>query len=186
MLDLTSHYWPRYCEENVWHLCAALPPGIDDAHALFVTGRAGRVAMWHQRAAGHPDSPVAWDYHVVLLGRVDGEWQIWDADSDLTSPCPARHYLDASFRALPPRHAGLRPRFRLVEAETYHRALRSDRSHMRRADGSWHSPPPPGNPIGSGTNLMRFLDGDADFLGRVCDLSALLGWLAVRSAPHRS
>lgn len=182
VLDLETQYWPRYCEENVWHLCGALPVEIARAHVLLISNAHRGVAMWSQRATGSRTQPVVWDYHVVLLGLLDDLWQIWDADYGRPSPELAERYLDASFLPLPDEYAGLRPRFRIVEADVYRRTLCSDRHHMQAPDGSWLSPPPPTAPIGSGSNLMRLIDTQADFVGRVCNLRSLREWLSTRCA----
>jgi len=183
LLDLKRSHWPGYCEENVWHLCGALPERIEHTHVLVISNARRTLAMWRQRASGSTEQPVIWDYHVVLLGQASGRWWIWDADSTLPSPQPAQHYLEASFRPLPAEHAELRPSFRVVAADLYRRTLSSDRSHMRATDGGWLAPPPPGEGIGNGMNLMRFVDMQTEFVGQVLDLMALRAWLAARP-PH--
>jgi hypothetical protein len=170
-------YWPRYCEENVWHLCGALGEDVDEAFAVFVSSPGERVAVWCQRAGRGRDRVIAWDYHVVLLQRRGALWEFVDPDSTLSAvpgaPVPAAEYLDRSFRPLPRLYATLRPRFRLVPAADYRRHLCSDRSHMRTRSGRWHSPPPPWPCIGEGTNLMRFVDMRGAWLGEVLDLAGL-------------
>jgi hypothetical protein len=42
-----------------------------------------------------------------------------------------------------------------------------------RVGSTWLSPPPPWPAIGEGTNLMRFIDMQADFLGEVLELEDL-------------
>ena len=49
-----------------------------------------------------------------------------------------------------------------------------DRSHMRRPDGTWRSPPPAGPVIGVGSNLMRFVDMSTEFEGELLDRAELL------------
>lgn len=166
-----TYDWPFYCEENVWHAIAALGPDSDPAWAIFVSNPAGGVAMWEQRIAA-PDSPVVWDYHVVLGVDPGREWKVLDVDCRLGPWLPAGRWLAASFRPLPRNLRHFAPCFRLVPAETYRRELRSDRSHMRRGT-RWLRKPPPWPPIGDGTNLMRFVDVQRDFLGEVLDLEGL-------------
>ena len=179
-MDASRHYWPCYCEENVWHACGELPPDVGEALVAFISNPSRLVAMWCQRSATSAGESVIWDYHVILLMRREAVWQVLDPDCALPVPAPAERYLDFSFPPLPEQWAQQRPRFRLVPAADYRRELCSYRSHMRAPDGSWLSPPPPGPCIGQGTNLMRFIDTEADFLGEVCDLEGLRRRLAVR------
>lgn len=183
LLDVARHHWPRYCEECVWHLCGELPACIEDAAALIVSNAQRGVALWQQRAAPARDRPIAWDYHVVLIGRVEDRWWIWDPDSTLPCPVPALTWLDATFPPIAEAHARFRPRFRLVPAATYRSELRSDRRHMRRRDGSWRAPPPPGPPIGEGSNLMQLVDVTSEFLGERHDLASLRSRLSGVPAP---
>jgi hypothetical protein len=178
-MEASRHYWPFYCEENIWHACGELPLDVGEALVAFISNPARLVAMWCQRSAHSSEEPVIWDYHVILLMRREAVWQVLDPDSTLPAPAPAARYLGASFPPLPEEWARQRPRFRLVPAADYRRELRSDRSHMRAPDGSWLREPPPGPCIGQGTNLMRFVDTEADFLGEVCDLAGLRARLGV-------
>ena len=187
-----AHYCPFYCEENVWHLCAAPRLAAAERRVLFISNRGRQVVIWGQRLAPRPELPVAWDYHVVLLLRPPADrWQVLDLDGRQPQPRPAEDWLAGSFPptvAVPER---LRPRFRLVDAELYRRHLRSDRRHMRHHDGRYLRPPPPwapicGEPLGddSGSNLARFVDTeDTDFVGNCFDLPDLRAWLAQPHAP---
>lgn len=167
----TDHLYQAYwCEENVYHLAREPALAARPRHVVFISNEARAVAMWSQRA-GRPGGAMAWDYHVVLL--VAEPWEVWDLDSLLGCPVAARAYLRGSF------HAGLpeeyHPRFRLVDAEIFAAAFASDRSHMRSGD-RYRKPPPPWPPIGVPervSNLMRFVDVSAPFLGEVIDLAEL-------------
>jgi hypothetical protein len=171
-------YQPFYCEENVWRLCADPRVGDGERLVAWITGpagpdgRAGNCALWHQRAAA-PGEPILWDYHTILLVR-DAAWRVWDLDTDLGLPLAAEDYLAATFadqRLVPPRW---RARFRVMYAGDYARTLASDRSHMRRPDGSWLRPPPEWAPPGDGgSNVARFLDLTTPFIGEVVDLAGL-------------
>ena len=172
-MDLSRYYWPGYCEESIWHLCGELRAAGDEALVAFVSNSLRHVAMWCQRTARADGEPVIWDYHVILMTRREAVWQVLDPNCTLPAPTPAAHYLETSFPPLPKRWIPFRPQFRLLSAIDYRRELCSDRSHMRAPDGSWLSPPPSGPCIGRGTNLMRFVDMEADFLGQVCDLAGL-------------
>jgi hypothetical protein len=180
LIDLQANYWPSYCEENVWHLCRELPAGVDRAFVAFISNADRQVAIGHQRSASSPIGVVVWDYHVILLiETIDGR-HVLDADSTLDAPTPLDVYLSCSFRELPDELSPQRPRFRLIEAAEYRRSLRTDRRHMRKADGSWRSPPPPTPCIGVGSNLMRFVDMERDFIGDVHDLASLRRWAGIR------
>lgn len=164
-------YWPYYCEENIWQLCGE--PRFAEAQVVFISNPRRQVALWAQRAAEDPLEPVIWDYHVVLLATSDAGSEVWDLDSALGFPVPARHYLDLTFAGTYYLPTSFAPRFRLLPAADYRRHLASDRSHMRRADGTFLHPPPPWDPPGEGGNLMRFVEMESRFLGQVCDLSGL-------------
>ena len=171
---LRSPYHPRYCEENAWHLCGERELIGDEASVIFVSNQQQAVAMWAQRAAG-PGVPVAWDYHVFVVARTGG-WQVWDPDTLLGYPVGLELYLADSFATVGVQPARFDPRFRVVAGEEYRSTLRSDRSHMREADGSWHAPPPPWPPIGDACqppNLPRFIDLGDPFIGRIVDLAGV-------------
>ena len=167
-------YHPRYCEENAWHLCGLCELEGAEASVVVVSNRHRAVAMWAQRAAG-PGVPVAWDYHVFVVARTGG-WQVWDPDTLLGYPVGLERYLADSFATAGVQPARFDPRFRVVAASEYRSALSSDRSHMRGADGRWLAPPPPWPPIGADRappNLLRFVDLDDPYIGRLGDLTGL-------------
>ncbi len=182
-----ARYRARYCEENVWHICAPDLLSGRRAWVIFVSNDEREVAVWHQRAARGEEAPILWDYHVVLWVEPSegepGEGLVLDLDSRLPLPCPVRLWLQASFPELREEYARFRPRFRVIEAARYRSALCTDRSHMRRADGHYRAPPPEREPIGQGTNLMRFVDMRRPFLGDVLDLPGLLTRLEAVAPP---
>lgn len=171
--DPTSYrYHAFYCEENVYHLAREPDLAGRRREVVFISNATRSVAMWNQRAAGGRGRVLLWDYHVVLL--VQDPWEIWDLDTLLGFPLPAAEYLRRSFRADLPEH--YLPRFRVVDAGAFTEAFASDRAHMRRRDGRWQRPPPPWPAIGvpeRESNLMRFVDTSAPFLGEVLDLGEL-------------
>ena len=140
-------------EENVWWLLCRLLERSDvhSAHCLFISNPTRHVLMQHQRAGSPKHSGQSvWDYHVVALASTNplatapsshgARWFVLDVDSTLPFPCPLAAYFHASFPSGV--HAQLQPLFRLVSAADYTAQFASDRSHMRREDGSWHAPPP--------------------------------------------
>lgn len=173
-----AQYCAYYCEENIWQLCSHVLPRCEQAAVCIVSSRQQRVAMWRQQAAPAVGIPVVWDYHVVMACQRAGEsWEIIDLDTLLPRPVGAGDYLDATF---PPREslpADLAPMFRWIEAEQYRDVLRSDRSHMRDADGTFRRPPPPWPAIGQqgqrGSNLALLTDMTQQTVGELVDLPTL-------------
>lgn len=160
-------YAPFYCEENVLRLCPTLGP---DAFAVLVTNAARQVEMLGQRAGGPGPGAVLWDYHAFGLERRD-RWVVWDLDTTLGFPVPAGAYLRRSFPPAPAKA----PLFRVIAAADYVREFRSDRSHMRRADGTWAAPPPhwPPSTGRGGVPLAALLDPRRACLGEVLTLEAM-------------
>ncbi|MEM6792575.1 MAG: hypothetical protein AAF725_01215 [Acidobacteriota bacterium] len=165
-------YAQNYCEENVWQLSRhpQLPAGV--RYAVFISSLAGRCAMWSQRAAEQPGSPVIWDYHAVLMV----ESQIFDLDCTAGLPLSLRRYLEVTFPFGNEVDPELRPSFRVIEAGEFRRTFASDRSHMRGADGGWLHPPPEWPAIlapGQTMNLPSFIDMRPAGFGEILDLELL-------------
>jgi hypothetical protein len=120
--------------------------------------------MRHQRAGA--GKPVLWDYHAVLLAG----GKIWDLETTLGFPVDVNFWARESFPVGHPNHA---PRFRVIDAPTYLSTFASDRSHMLGPAGVPLKPFPPRPRIGTGMNLMRFVDMDSPFVGEIVDLDAL-------------
>jgi hypothetical protein len=168
-------YVANYCEENVWHLAAAddLEPGI--RRVVMVASLGDAVPLWCQRAAPAPGEVVLWDYHVFLA--VSGASPlIYDLDTTLPFPCPLEVYVAQTFGPGRDAPTEFQPRFRVIEAGEYRRSLGSDRSHMRRDDGSWTSPPPSwAAPQGEALPLLAAIDmEDRSLPGQVYDLVGLM------------
>ncbi|MCP4753769.1 MAG: hypothetical protein GY866_23030 [Proteobacteria bacterium] len=161
------HYWPFYCEENIWHLSRST--GLADLvpKVVFISNPGKRCALANQRAAN--GGFVIWDYHVVMM--TDGK--IWDLDTLLPFPCLMSEYLERSF--MPELDDEFRSFFRVVEADDFIGAFASDRSHMLDEQGDYLHPPPPWPAINPGreTNLHRFVDMKLPFLGRILDLAGM-------------
>jgi hypothetical protein len=142
-------YAPYYCEENVWRLLAREELAGWETQAVGVFGRGRTVAVYSQKRGRPGDGLVFWDYHVFALARSGAERFVLDFDTSLPFATGARAYLEESFPQRPdsscldPRHA---PLFRVMPGDEYVRRLSSERSHMRRLDGSWLAPPPPWDP----------------------------------------
>lgn len=160
-------YAPFYCEENVLRLCPSLGR---EAFAVLVTNAGRRIEMLRQQAGGHGNATVRWDYHAFAMSRRE-RWMVWDFDTTLAWPTPASEYLLLSFV----RRTQEAPLFRVVAAGDYARQFRSDRSHMRRPDGTWSATPPPWPPADGtgGVRLAELLDPASPCLGEVLTLRAM-------------
>lgn len=145
-------YQPYYCEENVWQLCRRLDP---PCAALFVSNARQQVVVFAQRAAGALPY-VVWDYHVVALAGAGDAWAVHDPDCLAGSPLPLARWLAVSFPHVGRADPAYDPRFRVVDGAAYVSGLRTDRRHMREAEG-WRAPPPPWGPIGEGFNLFDYV-----------------------------
>jgi len=165
-------YQAYYCEENVWWLCREAVTAAVACRVVFISNAERRVLLEQQRA--HGSGRVVWDYHVILL-VADGAAAVWDLDTRLGVPCPARTYFDRTFpTAAPP---DLRPQFRVVDGARFLATFSTDRRHMRTPDGGWTQPPPawaPPQATGSAHNLERFVDVSAPFEGELLDRAAMV------------
>jgi hypothetical protein len=137
-------YQAFWCEENIWHLATHPAPGTGERLVLVITGAEAEVACWNQRA-GRPGQPILWDYHVVLAVRATA-WLIWDLDTRLGAPVPATAWLHGTFPQPERVREDFQPRFGVFTSAEWVSGFGSDRSHMRRADGTWHQPLPPWPP----------------------------------------
>jgi len=176
-------YAPYWCEENVARFLSRSEFLETDSRALLISNLSRSVAMLAQRAGTGRDGFVSWDYHVVALVR-DGnsrEFALFDFDTTLGFPVRAGDWIFDSF----PREieSRFRPLFRLLPGREYVESLASDRSHMRKPDGSWAAPPPPWPPFGMGrsNNLADLLDMSRGLPGVVLDRPGLEAFCAARS-----
>jgi protein N-terminal glutamine amidohydrolase len=167
-----GNYWPSYCEENVWHLCATSQ--VDWRSAVLISN-ANRTVYFHgQRAGQGADKALVWDYHVICLERRAKTTWVLDADCAHGFEMPLTNYLSLSFPELGADYASWRPRFRVIDGIEYRDGLASNRSHMRDANGAWLARPPPWACIGDGHNLGRLIDlDDSSSLGTVMDYCEL-------------
>uniref|UniRef100_A0A3Q3XIG4 Protein N-terminal glutamine amidohydrolase n=1 Tax=Mola mola TaxID=94237 RepID=A0A3Q3XIG4_MOLML len=134
-------------EENVWKLCEFVreerTAPLEELLVVFISNENRTVPLWKQRSA-HGDQPVIWDYHVILLQvGVQSEPLVYDLDSELSFPCRLQLYAHQALRS----DRGIKPKLRVVPADSFLLNFASDRSHMRNPDGSWKMPPPLYPPI---------------------------------------
>jgi hypothetical protein len=160
----------------------ARPEFRDQATWAVLVSNAPREVILLRQKAGRPvDGLVHWDYHVfaVAVDPVQGRIAL-DLDSDLPFPCPLAGYLAETFPADVQR--AFEPRFRVLKGSEYAEDLVSDRSHMRRPDGSWMAPPPPWPAPGSGSgrsgNLMGWTDTRRRSPGALYDRSRMAAFAA--------
>jgi hypothetical protein len=152
-------YQEYYCEENVWRLLAGPVLGETVAWGVVVSNVSRNVVVLRQRSGRPVDGLIHWDYHVfaIIVDPVEGKMAL-DLDSDLPFPCPLGRYLRDTFPS--DVQSRVAPRFRVIKGGDYVTNLVSDRSHMRRADGSWIAPPPtwpaPGEGTGKASNIMEW------------------------------
>ncbi|XP_055081169.1 protein N-terminal glutamine amidohydrolase isoform X2 [Periophthalmus magnuspinnatus] len=154
-------YTSCYCEENVWHLCSwfrsEAEVQLQELYVLFISN--------HHRT----------DYHVVLLwSRPSLDPLIFDLDSVLDFPCSLQEYTTQALRSdqdLNPQYHRL---IRVIPADLFLQKFSSDRSHMKKPDGTWTMPPPSYPPIQTqetSTNLELFIQMKQDQgLGQVHSL----------------
>jgi hypothetical protein len=151
-----ADYRPYYCEENVWRLLARPELGDVASWAVIASNAAREIICLRQRAGRPVDGLVRWDYHVFAVADdpVAGRLAL-DLDSDLPFPGPLARYLGLSFP--PDVQPAFAPTFRVIKGSDFVAGFVSDRSHMRRPDGSWIAPPPPWPAPGSGSGRPSIL-----------------------------
>ncbi|VDL72778.1 unnamed protein product [Nippostrongylus brasiliensis] len=117
-----------------------------------------------------------WDYHVILLQRLEGaDILVWDLDTVLSFPCNFEKYFKESINPaqwnIPPEYGRY---FRIIPCQEYLQHFSSDRSHMLAEDGTWMSPPPAWDPILKNglNNIEDFISMDQDILK---DISVVVG-----------
>ncbi|XP_037329938.1 protein N-terminal glutamine amidohydrolase isoform X2 [Pungitius pungitius] len=145
-------YTSCYCEENVWKLCEFVrserTAPLEELFVVFISNENRKVPLWKQRS-GHGEQPVIWDYHVVMLQALRSDRTIQ----------PAYHRM-----------------LRVIPADSFLLNFASDRSHMKKSDGSWGMPPPLYPPIHT-TECQMNLE---DFIS----MKPAVGWGEVFTLDH--
>ena len=169
-------YTPFYCEENIWHLAQAECFRGLDAFVVIISGEGDYRRLWFQSLAVDQESPVFWDYHVLLLVFNSG-WQVWDLDTTLGLPVTAETYFQKTFLNSSIDLDNCDVILRLIASGSYVQSFSSDRSHMKSSTGEWLAPPPEWPAIlnESKSNLLEWLDVDRDGPGQVQTLSEMMG-----------
>uniref|UniRef100_A0A5S6QE48 Protein N-terminal glutamine amidohydrolase n=1 Tax=Trichuris muris TaxID=70415 RepID=A0A5S6QE48_TRIMR len=153
-------YCAGYCEENVYLLVAGVRDRcgcstLSGLVVVFISNPGKSVPIWKQRVGQQEcDGLAVWDYHVILIDKtLRHEVMVFDLDTTLSFPCSFDNYVRCALRddhIVSPQHKRL---FHLIPAEFYYHNFASDRSGMRRPDGSWISPPPSWKPIQRNNNV---------------------------------
>ena len=185
----TCAYTASYCEENIYLLIRQLAERfkleLPSLFAVFISNRARATPLFQQRAGRGEHKLCLWDYHVLLLCRLEAaagdpagiavagaalaagqqaqSTLVLDLDTLLPFPCPLPVYateaLQAGCISLPPE---LHRVYRVVPARLLLRHFASDRRHMLDEGGSWLASPPPYPPIvtpyGTANSLHHYLD----------------------------
>ena len=153
---MNIRHTPYYCEENIWHLAQQAEFVEMKMFVVIVSNEARCCPFFYQQVSDSPEKAIWWDYHVILLCKSQF-WSVWDLDSTIPSPVTFTEYYNKTFNFDTNIKASLFPLFRIVLAEKYISHFSSDRSHMRRTDGSWIAPPPEW-PIIMNEDKNTFLD----------------------------
>eukprot|EP01083_Nonionella_stella_P227263 806486_1 len=202
-----------YCEENVWRLAFRRICGLHDSvknsggkenvthHVVFISNTERCCPMLYQKASEYPLQPCYWDYHVILIestnivvkGKSHRNICVLDMDSCLEYPTSLQVYLNRSFGELAlcdgEKQQKLKPLFRVIPANSYLQHFSSDRTHMKKRDGTWLAPPPTYECITSSSsqinsrislsNLDEFIDmtenksNERPYLGEVVNMEQL-------------
>ncbi len=165
-------YTPFYCEENIWHLCQSPRFAELDTKVVFITNKTNSCILWGQKAGKGVEGLVQWDYHVFLLCK-ERVWQVWDLDTNFEVPSDLSYYLRATFKTDQVKLAvDFAPVFRVIDTKEFVRTFSSDRSHMKKPDGTWLAAPPQWPSIGNGTepNLLQLINVEDKSIGEVMNL----------------
>jgi protein N-terminal glutamine amidohydrolase len=177
-------YQAYYCEENVWRLLASPALVAMASWAVVVSNEKRDVVLLRQLSGRPVDGLVHWDYHVFAVAAEPVAGRLaFDLDSELPFPCPLTRYLEDTFPAGVQR--AYEPRFRVMKGGEYLAGLVSDRSHMRRPDGSYLAPPPPWPAPGAGSGrentLQRWADAALKSPGALYDTARMAAFAAESS-----
>lgn len=183
---------PYYCEENVWRLAhrKMKERPHDDYFVCFITNANKTVLMCHQRAT-KPNSPVVWDYHVILLAwqKQSREVVVYDVDSRLAYPIELTEYISKSFPVQSLYPPDYHPCFRLLPAQLYLQFFSSNRMHMYNAQKRcWNAPLPPydcikaSGTVNAGSNMNTF-HGAGITLEQYLDLTTSISTSTTNNLP---
>jgi protein N-terminal glutamine amidohydrolase len=166
-------YTPFYCEENIWQLCQNPRFAELETKVVFISNRNNSCILWGQKAGKGVEGLVLWDYHVLLLCKEE-TWKVWDLDTNFDLPAGFSFYVRSTFKLEEVKLADeFAPIFKVIDTQEFVRTFSSDRSHMRKPDGTWNATPPEWPIIGDGKepNLMQLIDMENKSIGEVMELA---------------
>ena len=98
-------YTSCFCEENIYLLAKSFHKGEMkeqlhefEGYVVFITNSDQCVPIWNQKLRMNSESPVWWDYHVVLLVKSKEASYIFDFDTVLGFQTNALFYIENSMR----------------------------------------------------------------------------------------
>lgn len=127
---------------------------------------------------------VLWDYHVIMIAKLEGHAStVYDLDTRLPFPCDFHQYFEEALKADDSFNECYQKYYRVISADEFLQSFASDRSHMKKPDGSWLKPPPSYSCIttpASPNNLDRFLimDNEAFRVGKVLNSKELVEYFS--------
>uniref|UniRef100_A0A2R5LAZ0 Protein N-terminal glutamine amidohydrolase n=1 Tax=Ornithodoros turicata TaxID=34597 RepID=A0A2R5LAZ0_9ACAR len=141
-------YTSCYCEENVWKLCELVKVSCPDllrrCFVVFVSNQRAAVPIWKQKSGTEENGLAVWDYHVLFIycPADDRPSRVYDLDTVLPFPIDISTYIAEAFQPTMPVLPDYRQMFRVVAADEFLQTFASDRTRMRRPDGTWIREPP--------------------------------------------
>ncbi|KAG2221397.1 hypothetical protein INT45_012648 [Circinella minor] len=117
---------------------------LEHCTVVFISNPNKAIPIWRQKNGSQPDTPVVWDYHVILYYHDydKKEFYIYDFDTELSFPCNANEYIMEALHPELQLNKQFKRYFRMVPGSVYLKEFASDRSHMLKEDGEYMKPPP--------------------------------------------
>jgi len=125
-------YTALFCEENIWLLAKSLQKEgvrLEDLQILFLSNPSKQIVLFEQNSAPLGQA-VVWDYHVILWFNDSNKPLLYDFDSRLPFPCPARQYFHSSFPTVQTLPEKFHFYIRQIPANDYLEQFYSTREHM--------------------------------------------------------
>ncbi|XP_780924.4 protein N-terminal glutamine amidohydrolase [Strongylocentrotus purpuratus] len=140
-------YCTCYCEENAWKMCESVqknfPNELSRAYAVFISNDERKVPLWMQKQSPSEEVPIVWDYHVIMVHQHPSSGsQVYDMDTSYTFPVDFEKYVTTAVGTNDRLMEEFYRFFRVIPAQEFLDTLASDRSHMKKEDGEYKSPPP--------------------------------------------
>ena len=172
-------YTALFCEENIWHLTRSLiEQGIEskDIKIVFITNKDKQIAVFNQCAAVE-NQAILWDYHVILMVKIEHKPCIFDFDTRLPFVSNYEDYLNNSFADnIDSKYSGV---FRIIPAEVYLKHFHSDRSHMKGliSDDDFPKYPPILSNLSTKIELKNLFDSEIKDTSIIKDTKQLKVWI---------